>query len=348
LLQEIWIKKRILFGSIGVFLVLGVVFTWLSPENYESDTVLIPETSSNTGADLLRQYGGLLGIGSGSAGSADILNINLYPALIESYPVQIELLNRELNFSRYDTTTSILNFYTQIYKPAPIYYIKKYTIGLSSLERQYNRNPDDTETVQIRNGTIYEIPGLYRGLVSGLKDNVEIISNTDGTITITATMPDPLAAAEMVETLKELLKSQVVKYRTEKANQDLQFVQEQYNQVRQRFIEAQQRLAEFRDQNQNLATARAQTEEERLQSEYNIAFNVYQNVATQLEQAKIKVQQETPVFTSLEPAVVPSGPDSPNLELNVMVAGFLGGFLGVVWILGIYILKRFNIYFKKD
>jgi hypothetical protein len=40
--------------------------------------------------------------------------------------------------------------------------------------------------------------------------------------------------------------------------------------------------------NRNVVTSLAQAESQRLQNEYNLAFEVYKGLATQLEQAKIK------------------------------------------------------------
>lgn len=46
-------------------------------------------------------------------------------------------------------------------------------------------------------------------------------------------------------------------------------------------------------------------EQERLQNDMSLAYQVYSQVASQLQVARAKVQEEKPVFAVVEPAVVP-------------------------------------------
>ncbi|MDZ7808047.1 MAG: hypothetical protein U5K71_13160 [Gracilimonas sp.] len=64
---------------------------------------------------------------------------------------------------------------------------------------------------------------------------------------------------------------------------------------------AQIALADFRDSNQGALTNRARTQEQQLQSEYDLAFNLYNGLTQEYEQAKLRVQEETPVFKVLQP-----------------------------------------------
>lgn len=139
-------------------------------------------------------------------------------------------------------------------------------------------------------------------------------------------MPDPNAAAQVAKTSIELIKEYVTQYRTRKAQEDLKFSQEQLVSAEERFREAQDRLAEFRDANINLSTARAQTQQQRLQSEYDLTFNVYSSMAQQVEQAKLKVQEQTPVVSVLQPVQVPVEDNTSGLRvllLSIITAIFI-------------------------
>ena len=63
-------------------------------------------------------------------------------------------------------------------------------------------------------------------------------------------------------------------------------------------------------------------------------------MAKQLETAKIKVKEETPILTVIEPITVPNARSKPNRKQIVFIWIFLGGAVGVGWVFGkIYLLK---------
>jgi len=59
------------------------------------------------------------------------------------------------------------------------------------------------------------------------------------------------------------------------------------------------------DANKSLVLQSVRTEQERLQNDMNLAFQVYSQVAQQLQVARAKIQEEKPVFAVVEPATVP-------------------------------------------
>lgn len=75
------------------------------------------------------------------------------------------------------------------------------------------------------------------------------------------------------------------------------------------------------------------TEQERLQNEMSLAYGVYNQVAQQLQMAKAKVQEITPVYTVVQPATVPLKPAKPNKIMILIGFVFLAGVGSVGWIL---------------
>ena len=61
--------------------------------------------------------------------------------------------------------------------------------------------------------------------------------------------------------------------------------------------------------------------QDKLQNEVTLAYNVYNQVAQQLQVAKVKVQDQTPVYTVIQPAIIPLIPTKPNKKL--IVIGFI-------------------------
>ncbi|MEX2409816.1 MAG: chain-length determining protein, partial [Candidatus Paceibacterota bacterium] len=91
---------------------------------------------------------------------------------------------------------------------------------------------------------------------------------------------------------------------------------------------AQLELARFSDRNVNITTAVARTQQEELQNRRNVTFNVYNTLAQELEQSRIRLQEQTPVFNVLQKPSLPHSTGSGSTMLLILSI-FLGGFLGI-------------------
>ena len=78
----------------------------------------------------------------------------------------------------------------------------------------------------------------------------------------------------------------------------------------------------------------AQTQMERLQSEFTMASSVYTELAKQMETQKIQVKEDTPVFTIIEPVAVPLDKSKPKRPMILIIWTFLGGIVGVGMVFG--------------
>jgi uncharacterized protein involved in exopolysaccharide biosynthesis len=65
----------------------------------------------------------------------------------------------------------------------------------------------------------------------------------------------------------------------------------------------------------------------------NLAYQVYSQIATQLEGARIKVQQDKPVFAVLKPATVPMKKAGPSKSKLLVGFAFLAGCCAAAWVL---------------
>jgi uncharacterized protein involved in exopolysaccharide biosynthesis len=129
--------------------------------------------------------------------------------------------------------------------------------------------------------------------------------------------------------MEELIKF-VTDYWKLKQTTNFSFVNESLVEAEAKFNEAQNNLAAFRDLNQGIISQRARVKEEQLQSEYNIAFNVFNTLRQELEQSNIQLKRLRPVFTTLEKASVPLGNSIPNKPLIIIVCLFLGMIFGLI------------------
>ena len=97
--------------------------------------------------------------------------------------------------------------------------------------------------------------------------------------------------------------------------------------------EAQNNLSNFKDSNFSVARSGFSNTQTRLETELQIATSVFQNVVTQLEQVKLQVAKDTPVFSIVKPVVLPNEKSDPKRSLIVLIWGFLGLVLSVGFVL---------------
>ena len=335
--RSILLKMMFLFGTLGIFIAL------FSPAEYTSTTSMVPQTAQSGGKlGGLSSLAAMAGFNLDMANSGEALSPLVYPQILNSGPFQQELMNTPFSFSEVDHPVSLYEYYTEIKKPGVISTVRKYTIGLPGVIIKAMKGNAEKRTNAGENGPIAFSDQQEKVRII-IKEKIGLtIDSKQGYLTLHASFHEALLSAQVADQARELLQKYITKFKTEKAANQLAFIEERYQEKKKDFEKAQNRLAWFRDQNRNMASAIARTEEERLQSEFNISLNVYNELAKQLEQARIQVKEETPVFSVLEPALVPHEKTKPKKAMIVIVWLFLGAIAGTGTVLGkkfIYAVK---------
>ena len=78
---------------------------------------------------------------------------------------------------------------------------------------------------------------------------------------------------------------------------------------------------------------KAEVERERLQQEMNLAYQVYSQIATQLEASRIQAEQAKPVFAIINPVAVPLRKAAPSKVKLLILFTFLAGCISSAWVL---------------
>lgn len=337
-----WSDRYMIAKVAGVFLVIGLFIALFSRVEYQTDAVLLPEiqsTSSQAG-NLLNKYGGLLGISGGgvSSGPQGTIPPQIYPKIVESVPFQAELMNAPVTFASYDTTVTPHQFFGDLYSPTVLGYVKSYTLGLPGKilggfsREETSASNNEIPLLILKRDSVYDLTPQQWATIEQLRERITLqIDQETGVVTLNAQMPDAQAAADLGRAGMRILKTYVQQYRTQNAKENLKFIRKQTETARKEFEAAQQQLTKFRDNNISLTSARAQSQEQELQSEYDLAFNTYNSLRQQREQAKISVQEQTPVFSILQPVTVPQYKSSPRRVLILLVALILGLIIGLGW-----------------
>ena len=160
-----------------------------------------------------------------------------------------------------------------------------------------------------------------------------LIDNKTQMISISVEDQDPLIAATIADSVKNRLQRAITDYRTSKVKVDLEYSKKLFEETKKRYEKARQLYASFADSNQDLILESVRVKQTDLENDLQLQFNAYTTVATQLQAAEAKVQQETPAFTTIQSAMVPLGPAGPNRKLPVYAVIFLSILFVTVWVL---------------
>jgi len=334
-----WGHRRFIIKVTAVFVVIGIIIALLSPVEYKTGATLLPESkkSSSSAQGLLEEYGPLLGIGGGNLNldQQESISPKLYSEIVNILPFQLELLNKPVTFSIYDTTVTSYTFFKEVHTPSAFNTIKGYTLGLpAKIKSLFSAEPPPEPLPQgFAADSIITLTKGQTAIINKMRDRISVeLDDENGTVLLNTEMPDPNAAAEIGKIGIALLKEYVTNYRIQKASEDLEFSREQMLKAKQEFENVQDKKAEFEDQNFGQLTAKARTQEQRLQAEYDLTFNKYNSLAQQVEQAKLRVQEKTPVVTVLQPIQMPVDNYKPKRNLIVIISFVIGLMLSIGYI----------------
>lgn len=346
LVKKMWLNKGLIIKLTAVFMVLGLLVALFSSKVYTTSCDIVPQTSKGAKGGGMSSLAALAGINLNDGQSGTELSPLVYQNIMNSTSFRKELMQTKIDFEEAGRPVSFYEYYTseEFNKPTVLSYIMKYTIGLPGVImgaiRGEQPEPDysslgGASAIETISKDDFKAMSILESCISMTLDN------KNGYLTITANMPEALAAAQLAQASVELLQKYITKFKIEKVQSNLDFVQERYNEAKGNFEDVQSRRAKFRDANHNSVKYAARVEQEKLDAEYTLAMNLYSELATQLEQAKINVKETTPILTVIRPVTVPYKKSKPQRAMILLAFTFLGFAAGAGLVLVSQTLAQF-------
>lgn len=333
-------KKWFIVKVTCVFAILGVFVAIFTPEEYTASCVVVPETKG--GAFSSSSLGGLAamaGINLGASSGGEMLSPVMYDKLMNNINLRKELMQTPINWEGYDQPITILDYYTnpEYAKTSVLGTVKKYTIGLPFVILKAISGEQEKEEVSLPKDapklSAYTQDELR--CIKGFSKQFSIMSDKkNGDVTISARMPEALAAAQVAEAVKNLLQKYVIELKLQKAEVNYEYIKQRYDEAKVVFDEKQAEYAKFQDANKVLSTALSRAKEEQMRSEFGVARDLFNQLTTQLVQAEMKIKEDIPILTVVEPVQVPLERSKPQRVKILFIWCFLGGVLGCGLILG--------------
>lgn len=346
IILRLWEKRWFIIKVTCVFAVLGVFVAIFTPKEYTASCVVVPETKG--GAFSGSSLGGLAamaGINLGGANGGEMLSPLMYDKLMKNIDLRKELMQTPINWEEYEEPVTILDYYTnpEYAKTSVLGVVKKYTIGLPFTILNAIRGEQKKEEMQL--------PSYGPKLSAYTQDELKCIKafapqfsimadKKNGDVTITARMPEALAAAQVVDAVQNLLQKYVIELKLQKAEVNYEYIKQRYDEAKVVFEQKQEEYAKFQDANKVLTSALSKAKEEQMRSEFNVAKDLFNQLTTQLVQAEMKIKEDIPILTVVEPVQVPLEKSAPKRVQILFIWCFLGGVLGCGLILGIDWLRE--------
>lgn len=315
LANKIWVNKKFILKALGVGFVIGLIVAFSIPKEYTTTVLLAPESSLSANSEMSPLIA-LAGINMGQVGGTAIASPELYPDVFQSTPFLKGLFNVNVRDIKRGIDTTLYAYLDNGQKTAWWSYVKEFPSLLidvfSSTELQEDKDVSDNSVISKEEMKV----------IVNLQKRLSVSSDKKtGIITITSTMQSPRISAYIADTLASYLQTYIINYRTQKARNDLLYTEKLYEESQKNYYESQKNLAVFVDANINVVSAKYRTTQERLQNEANLMYSIYNQMAQQMQMSKIKIQDTTPVFTVIQPAVQPL--KSSGLSKKIILLGFL-------------------------
>ena len=340
--KVIGIRKKI-YKAAGIGLVIGIIVAISIPKQYTVEVTLSPEMGNNKGGGLSGLAASFLGSGVSMGDGTDALNASLSADIVSSTPFLLELSNMKVPVSGSEEI-SLSSYLDEESSPWWSYVIGFPGMVIGGVKSLFIEDEDESifsdkasqGTIELSKKESQKIESLKKKIVASVDKKTSMTS-------VTATFQDSKVAAVVADSVVKKLQEYIIDYRTSKSKEDCLYLEKLFKERQQEYYEAQRKYADYMDSHDNIILQSVRTEQERLQNDMSLAYQVYSQVAGQLQVARAKVQEEKPVFAVVEPAVVPLYPSGTSRKVYVLVFVFLSVCIVISWnLFGKDLLSKFK------
>ena len=216
LLKNLWTARKIILKITLAFTFLGLFVAVFSKNEFTASTTFVPLAQGSKAGGSLGSLASLAGINIGGAVNSEEISPELYPQIVSSIPFQLELLNTPLTIEGQTVPVSYRDYYENIYSPGLLSNIKKYTLGLPGVLISLVRSAP--ENLEASAGQLISISKEEYELIKDLKDQISLAVNAkEGFISISVTMPEAIASAELALKAQQLLQEYALEFKTQKS-----------------------------------------------------------------------------------------------------------------------------------
>ena len=330
--QDLLKHRRLYYIVLPVTFVVVAILSLSIPNYYQCKVMLAPELSGNKSTSNLASIASSFGVNLNSSSGADALFPTLYPDLMNSVSFRASLFPVKVRREDDRAAAHVMTYYDYLKdeQKAPWWSEAKRAVLGAIMSIFKDEETDDKK----ENVNTFQLTKEQTGIAEAIAKKVVCdVDKKTMVITINVTDQDPLICATMADSVQARLQDFITDYRTKKARVDLAFNQKLYAEAKARYEKARKEYAGRADANRNVLFQGARSEIAKYENEMNIQYQAYSQVAAQLRLAEAKVQEDTPAFTTLQPATVPIKKAGPKRAQTCLIFLFLAFLATTVYII---------------
>lgn len=336
LLRKVIAMRKTLYKAAGIGLVVGIIIAFSIPRQYTVSVTLAPEMGSDSKSGGLASMAASFLGGSSMGNSTDALNATLSSEIVSSTPFLLELFDTRVQTLNEELDTTLVAYLDTQRAPWWSLILGAPGKAIGAIRGLFSEKVDTATTLNP-----FQLTKEENKKVETLRKTIQAnIDKKTGITTLSVTLQDPKVSAMVADSVVNKLQQYIINYRIAKAKEDCSYLEQLYKERQQEYYDTQQRYARYVDANKSLVLQSVRTEQERLQNDMNLAYQVYSQVAQQLQVARAKIQEEKPVFAIVEPATIPLQASNSR---KIVIIGFI--FIALVGTIG---WKLFSASFLKQ
>lgn len=319
--REIKKRKSLFFKVLSITFVLSILYILCIPRYYSTDTKMAPEVESSMAGGTLGSIASSFGFDLSDMETSDAITPMLYPDLMEDngfvtglFPIKVKTQDGSVNTTYYE--------YLKKHQKEPWWSRMIYSV-ISLLPKK-----EESGTGGKGKADPYILSKTDDDVAGAIRNNIKL--NTDkktGVITITVKAQDRLVCKTVADSVRGHLQQFISDYRTNKARTDLEYYKNLVAEAKHDYQKARQIYGSYSDENTDLVLESYKAKREDLENEMQLKFNAYSALNTQMQAAKAKVQERTPVFTLIKGAAMPIRPAGPKrmfFVIEMLILAFIG------------------------
>lgn len=334
LIKKIFADFKTLVAILTIFAVIGVVVALNTPRTYTTNVILAPEFGSTSElSDNLGDLASMVGIDlSSKGGNIDAIYPQIYPDVFASTDFILSLFNTPVSTLN---ATDSKKYFEHLTQDVKIPFWKYPSIWL---KQKFSKEPAEPANHQL---DPFNLTKGENDIVNVIRGNISCnVDKKTSVITISVKDFDQKVSAVMADTLCHKLQDYITLYRTKKARNSLAQTEKLYRESKARYEKIRDEYNKFSDANTDLTLPSLKSKQEDMENEMQLRYNSFTQLSQQVQAARAKLQEKTPVFSIIQNASIPVKPSGTPRMYIVLAYIFVGFVIDSIWVL---MLKDFFV-----
>lgn len=317
-------NRKLYYKVVFVAAFIGIVISLSIPKSYVTRVTMVSDTGSSSVSGAIGAMASLVGVRLGE-GEEQTFYPDIYPDIVGSDDFISSLWGMKVRSIDNRIDTTLYHYIDKCQKTAWWGYPLK---GLSWAIGLISGGGSSSVGLESISKPLTEYSAKQDGIAKNIRNMIKCsIDQKTDLISIEVEAQDPQISAQVADSVQKSLQNFIIRYKTGKACSDLEYMQKLYDENKAEYEEAQREYSRVADANTGLVLKSAGVRLDFLENNMQLKYTVFSDIAQQLELAKAKVQEQTPVFAVIQSPSIHLKKTKPRrsiIVLSFILLSFIG------------------------